>query len=169
MHLKKSVFLFHAAAHNPTGVDPTLDQWKKISEICHQKEHIVFFDSAYQGFASGDSEKDAAAFRYFTEHGHHILVAQSYSKNFGLYGERVGALNVVAGSKQSAIAVHSQLQVVIRANFSNPPIFGARLVSTIFNDEVLKTQWEHEVKSMADRIKGMRSTLVEELKKKWFK
>lgn len=114
---KRSVILLHACAHNPTGIDPTMDTWKEISKICKERDHIVFFDNAYQGFASGDPNQDASAFRMFVEDGHLPLVCQSYAKNMGLYGERVGALNVVCDSKAEATAVHSQLQ---RTHFTLP-------------------------------------------------
>ena len=162
---RRSIVLFHAAAHNPTGVDPTMDTWKKLSDVCHEKQHIVFFDSAYQGFASGNPEKDAEGFRYFVDQGHCLVLAQSFSKNFGLYGERVGALNVVCGTKQEAVSVASQLSVLIRSSFSNPPIYGARIVSTVFGDAALKSQWEADVMEMAVRIKSMRGALVDTLKK----
>lgn len=162
---RRSVILFHACAHNPTGVDPKVETWKELSKVCHEREHIVFFDSAYQGFASGNPEKDAESFRIFVEDGHQVLVAQSFSKNVGLYGERVGALNVVCGNSNEAKSVHSQLSVLIRSSFSNPPIYGARIVSTIFNDSQLKSQWEKDVKEMADRISTMRQSLVDALKR----
>ena len=92
-----SVFLLHACAHNPTGVDPTAAQWAELSQQLLRKRHVVFFDSAYQGFASGDADRDAAAVRRFVADGHELLLAQSYAKNFGLYGERVGALSQVPG------------------------------------------------------------------------
>ena len=109
-----SVFLLHACAHNPTGVDPTSDQWGEISKAMKAKSHVAFFDSAYQGFASGDAEKDATAVRQFVDDGHHILLAQSYSKNFGLYGERVGALSAVTASPQETAAVVSQMKILVR-------------------------------------------------------
>jgi len=110
-------------------------------------------------------KKDAESFRIFVEDGHQVLVAQSFSKNVGLYGERVGALNVVCANTNQAQAVQSQLSVLIRSSFSNPPIYGARLVSTIFNDTGLKSQWEKDVKEMADRIATMRKSLVDALKR----
>ena len=111
-----SVFLLHACAHNPTGVDPTPEQWVEISKAMKAKSHVAFFDSAYQGFASGDAEKDARAVRQFVDDGHHILLAQSYSKNFGLYGERVGALSAVTASPQETAAVVSQMKILVRRN-----------------------------------------------------
>eukprot|EP01080_Neovahlkampfia_damariscottae_P012165 gene12165-5655_t len=160
----RSVVLLHACAHNPTGVDPTAEVWKKISQVCLEKEHICYFDSAYQGFASGDPEHDASAFRQFVKDGHCVLVSSSYAKNFGLYGERTGALNVVCKSKEQAAAVHSQLSVLIRGMYSTPPIYGARIVSTVFSTPELKSMWEKDVKEMADRIKTMRDQLVTSLK-----
>lgn len=162
---EKSVVLLHACAHNPTGVDPEMEQWKEISKACKERNHIVFFDNAYQGFASGDPVRDAQSFRYFIEEGHKPIVTQSYAKNFGLYGERIGALNVVCDNAKEAEAVDSQLKVIVRAMYSNPPIYGARLVSTVFGDAGLKKQWEQDVQTMAGRIKGNRQAIVDELKK----
>lgn len=160
----KSVMVLHACAHNPTGVDPTLDQWKQISQACKEKEHFVLFDCAYQGFASGDPEKDVAAVRHFINEGHNIGLCQSFAKNFGLYGERIGALSFLTATPQEAEAVESQLKILIRPMYSNPPIYGARLVSQILGDQALTAQWRSEVKQMADRIITMRHKLVEHLK-----
>ena len=161
---EKSIVLLHACAHNPTGVDPTPDQWKKISQVTKERGHILFFDLAYQAFASGDAATDAGAVRSFIEDGHLPLVVQSFAKNFGLYGERVGALSIVTASKKEATAVNSQLAIIIRAMYSNPPVYGARLVSTILGDSGLKAQWEKDVKVMADRIIQCRASLVKALK-----
>ncbi|KAL9650461.1 hypothetical protein ABK040_004685 [Willaertia magna] len=161
---EKSIILLHACAHNPTGVDPTIETWKKISDICKERNHIVLFDSAYQAFASGDADTDAQSFRLFVKEGHNILLCQSYAKNFGLYGQRVGALNVVCENAEEKKAVESQLGIIIRTQYSNPPIHGARIVHTILSNPQLKAQWESDVKELADRIKLMRKQLVEELK-----
>ncbi|TMW56248.1 hypothetical protein Poli38472_008896 [Pythium oligandrum] len=158
-----SLFLLHACAHNPTGVDPTFEQWKEISDVMKAKNHIVFFDCAYQGFASGDASRDAAAVRHFVEEGHKIILCQSYAKNFGLYGERVGALSVVTASEEEAQRVESQLKIIIRPMYSNPPIHGSLIVSTILSDPALKKQWYDECKGMAERIISMRKSLREEL------
>lgn len=155
----KSVFLLHACAHNPTGVDPTLEQWKEIADIMKAKQHVPFFDCAYQGFASGDASHDAAAIRLFVKEGHNVFLSQSYAKNFGLYGERVGAMSVVTNSKDEAERVLSQLKIIIRPMYSNPPIHGSRIVSTILSDTQLKQQWYRECKGMADRIITMRTAL----------
>jgi aspartate aminotransferase, mitochondrial len=160
-----SVFLLHACAHNPTGVDPTMGQWQQISELFKAKQHIAFFDCAYQGFASGDANRDAAAVRQFVADGHKILLSQSYAKNFGLYGERVGALSVVCQDQEEAQRVESQLKILIRPMYSNPPIHGALIVSTILSDPALKAQWYAECKGMADRIIAMRTALRDAVEK----
>ncbi|KAK4784313.1 hypothetical protein SAY86_018681 [Trapa natans] len=154
-----SFFLLHACAHNPTGVDPTEEQWQEISYQFKVKGHFAFFDMAYQGFASGDPEKDARSIRIFLEDGHLIGISQSYAKNMGLYGQRVGCLSVLCEDEKQAIAVKSQLQQLARPMYSNPPVHGALIVSTILGDPDLKKLWLKEVKGMADRIIGMRTAL----------
>jgi len=134
------------------------------SQLFKKKGHHALFDSAYQGFASGDPERDAQAIRIFVEDGHLVSVCQSFAKNFGLYGERVGAFNIVTATPQEAQAVESQLKILIRPMYSNPPIYGARVVSTILGDQDLTALWRVEVKMMAERIIGVRSKLVDELK-----
>lgn len=128
----QSVFLLHACAHNPTGVDPTHSQWEELASIFLRKGHYAFFDSAYQGFASGSLESDAWATRLFVEKGIPLLVCQSFAKNAGLYGERVGALHVVASVGGDGVGgsarLGSQLKVLQRSEISNPPSFGARIV-----------------------------------------
>lgn len=109
-------------SQNPTGVDPTQEQWKELSEIIKAKKHFAFFDMAYQGFASGDTDRDAFAVRYFVEQGHQILLCQSFAKNLGLYGERVGTVSLVCSSPEEKARVDSQLKLVIRPAYSNPPI-----------------------------------------------
>jgi len=161
----RSIFLFHACAHNPTGVDPNFEQWKKISEVAKEKEHVILFDSAYQGYASGDPDKDGAPFRHFADQGHQVLVAQSYAKNFGLYGQRVGALNIVTSNDKETDIVMSQLNQVIRPMYSNPPAYGAYIVGTVLSDKELRAQWQKDVKTMADRIIGARKALVDNLAK----
>lgn len=159
-----SVFLLHACAHNPTGIDPTMEQWAGISKAIAAKKHTPFFDCAYQGFASGNADTDAAALRLFVDDGHTLMLAQSYAKNFGLYGERIGALSMVCQSADEADKVLSQLKILIRAAYSNPPIHGAHIVKTILSDEALEKQWYGECKGMADRIIRMRQLLVDNLK-----
>lgn len=167
-----SVILLHATAHNPTGVDPTFDQWKLISDACMEKGHLVVFDMAYQGFASGDCNKDAEGMRYFVEQGHKVCLLQSMAKNFGLYGQRIGCFSLMCEDEEEKARVMSQLKIVARAIWSSPPIHGARVVEQILGDDTLRTQWLGEVKDMADRIINMRELLTEGLqaegsKKNW--
>jgi len=161
----RSVFLLHACAHNPTGVDPTQEQWKAIAEVIAAKKHYSFFDCAYQGFASGDLDKDAWAVRYFIDQGLPLLVCQSFAKNAGLYGERVGALHMVAPDQSIAERVKSQLSVLQRSEISNPPSHGARLMSLILNDATLFGEWKEDIKTMSGRIIQMRHELYRLLTK----
>jgi aspartate aminotransferase len=140
-----------------------MEQWKEISTIAKEKNLLPFFDSAYQGFASGDARKDAAAVRMFVEDGHKIAVVQSFSKNFGLYGQRVGALSIVAGSAEEAKRVESQLKVHIRPSYSNPPRHGARIVSKILADPQKTNDFVDQCMDMAKRIDGMRYELRQAL------
>merc|ERR1712137_395113 len=159
-----SIILYHACAHNPTGVDPTVEQWNELSQLTKERGHFAMFDCAYQGFASGDCERDVYAVRKFVEDGHLIGLAQSFAKNFGLYGERVGALTFLAEDEKQATVLRSQLNALIRPMYSNPPIFGARLVTEILEDAELKQQWLEEVNGMSGRIIRMREALVKGLK-----
>ncbi|MGH0140355.1 UNVERIFIED_CONTAM: hypothetical protein FKN15_048105 [Acipenser sinensis] len=136
-----SVFLLHACAHNPTGTDPTPDEWKQIAEIMERKKLFAFFDSAYQGFASGDLQKDAWAVRYFVSKGFELFCAQSFSKNFGLYNERVGNLTVVAKDSDNASRILSQMEKIVRTIWSNPPSQGARIVATTLTTPELFAEW----------------------------
>ncbi|RVW20246.1 Aspartate aminotransferase, mitochondrial [Vitis vinifera] len=163
-----SFFLLHACAHNPTGVDPSEEQWKEISYQFKVKGHFAFFDMAYQGFASGDPERDAKSIKIFLEDGHLIGIAQSYAKNMGLYGQRVGCLSIqVCSVKMKSKQWLSRVSCsrLARPMYSNPPVQGALIVSTILGDPELKKLWLKEVKVMADRIIGMRTALRENLEK----
>ncbi|KAL7412820.1 aspartate aminotransferase [Mrakia frigida] len=154
-----SVFLIHGCAHNPTGVDPTPAQWSEIIEILLRKKHFAFLDCAYQGFASGDLDKDAAAVREMEARNVPLLVCQSFSKNAGLYSERVGALHLVSPTTTETPILVSQLALLQRSEISNPPAWGARVVSLILNDEKMFQQWKEEIQVMAGRIKEMRSEM----------
>ena len=158
-----SVILLHACAHNPTGCDPTHEQWKELCSVLKQKNHIAFFDSAYQGFASGDAEQDAFALRYFCEQNVPVLLAQSFAKNFGLYGERCGTFSIVCSSPETKDKVMSQLKLIIRPMYSSPPKHGSSIVRTVLSDDALTTQYYTECKSMADRIAEMRTKFVQAL------
>lgn len=168
---ERSVVLLHACAHNPTGVDPTREQWKEIAQIMKSKKQFPFFDCAYQGFASGDLDQDAWAVRYFIEQGFELCIAQSFAKNFGLYGERAGCFHFVTSpgsdAQNTIKRIASQLAILQRSEISNPPAYGARIASTILNDEKLFKEWEENLKTMSGRIKEMRTALrskLEELK-----
>lgn len=162
---EKSIILLHACAHNPTGVDPTKEQWKELSALVKKKNLFPLFDMAYQGFATGDIANDAYAVRLFAEEGHQLALCQSFAKNMGLYGERIGAMHVVGDSKEEAARIMSQLKILIRPMYSNPPLHGARIVTEVLTDPQLNALWLKEVKAMADRIMDMRSALKENLKK----
>jgi len=158
--------LLHACAHNPTGVDPTQEQWKRIAAVVAERGLIPFFDSAYQGFATGDLHRDAWAIRYFTSLNLvGQIVCQSYAKNLGLYNERVGTFSVLCASAASAKAVVSQINLVIRPMYSNPPSHGAFLVVRILSDPQLFRQWTEEMAGMSQRIQAMRSALRGELER----
>ncbi|XP_070968048.1 aspartate aminotransferase, mitochondrial [Oncorhynchus clarkii lewisi] len=162
---EKSVIMLHACAHNPTGVDPRPEQWKEIADLVKKRNLLVFFDMAYQGFASGDIDRDGWAVRYFIEQGHNIVLSQSFAKNMGLYGERVGGFTVVCKDAEEAKRVESQLKILIRPIYSNPPMNGARIAATILNTPDLYKEWLGEVHGMANRIITMRELLVANLKK----
>ncbi|KAK4755449.1 hypothetical protein SAY87_009206 [Trapa incisa] len=160
-----SFFLFHPCAHNPTGIDPTEEEWREISYHLKVKNHFPFFDVAYQGFASGDIDKDVMAIRIFLQDGHLVASAQSFAKNMGLYGHRVGCLSFLCDDVKQAFAIKSQLQKIARAMYGSPPVHGVLLVSTILGDQTIKALWTKELKIMADRIHGMRTILRESLEK----
>ncbi|KAK6463464.1 aspartate aminotransferase [Scheffersomyces coipomensis] len=159
-----SIFLLHACAHNPTGLDPSSEQWKQILYELEAKNHLIIFDSAYQGFASGDLEKDAFAIRYSIDQDiikTPIIICQSFAKNCGMYGERVGAIHIINPINSTATlgAIKSQFNKIIRSEISNPPAYGSKIVSTILNDPNLKQQWEKDLITMSSRINKMRIEL----------
>jgi len=153
------VILLHGCCHNPTGIDPTVVQWNKIGDAVYDRGLTPLLDFAYQGFSDG-IEQDATGLRALARPGAELLVCSSFSKNFGLYQERVGALSVVCPQADTATVVQSQLNQVIRANYSNPPAHGAAVVNRILRDDALRATWEEEVATMRDRINGMRKQLV---------
>lgn len=159
------VVLFHACCHNPTGVDINKDQWETIAKIALKKGFLVLFDFAYQGLGNGLDE-DAFAIRLFADKIKNFMVSNSFSKNFGLYNERVGALTVVAENSDETERVLSQLKLCIRVNYSNPPGHGSSIVTTIVSDPELNKLWLEELKEMRDRIQDYRHKLVNALKEK---
>lgn len=154
-----NAILLHPCCHNPTGIDPTQEQWKHLSALIKKQRLIPFFDFAYQGFR-GTIDDDAFAIRYFASQGHEMLVAYSCAKNFGLYGERVGTLSIVTQDQGSIQKVASQVKKIIRSHYSSPPRHGADIVSLILNDEAMKKTWIHELGNMRDRLQEMRHTLI---------
>ncbi|XP_048843829.1 aspartate aminotransferase, cytoplasmic [Brienomyrus brachyistius] len=160
---ERSIILLHACAHNPTGTDPTQEEWMQIADVMKRRSLFPFFDSAYQGFASGSLEKDAWAVRYFVSQGFEIFCAQSFSKNFGLYNERVGNLTVVASDGENLARVLTQMEKIVRTTWSNPPSQGARLVAVTLTTPELFEEWKGNVKTMADRVLLMRAQLKAKL------
>lgn len=158
----KSIVVLHACCHNPTGIDPTFEQWQRIAHVLQEKNLIPFLDIAYQGFGQGLDE-DAKAVRYLAEQGIPMLISSSFSKSFALYGERVGALTVLTDSAEESPKVLSQLKRMARTNYSNPPTHGAQIVSLVLNDSTRFAQWEHELNHMRQRIRSMREQLVTKL------
>lgn len=157
------VILLHGCCHNPTGVDPIPEQWQQLSAFCAEKKLLPLFDLAYQGLANG-LEEDTLGLKAFLTHHRRLLVANSYSKNFGLYNERVGAFTLVADNSQEANHAHSQIKRIIRVLYSNPPYHGAAIVQHILSTPHLRQSWETELTELRQRIKAMRSLLVEKLK-----
>ncbi|MCO6538366.1 MAG: aspartate/tyrosine/aromatic aminotransferase [Gilliamella sp.] len=157
--------LFHGCCHNPTGIDPTPKQWQAISDLALKNGWLPLFDLAYQGFGQG-IEEDVYGLRLFANNHPELLIASSYSKNFGLYNERVGAFTLIAANAEIADRAFSQVKTIIRANYSNPPAHGAKIVSYILNNEELKEEWIDELTSMRQRIHRMRQLFVKTLQDK---
>ena len=154
--------LLHACCHNPTGIDPTKEQWETIAKFLAEKKLLPMIDFAYQGFGHG-IEEDAQGLRIIASHCKELLIASSFSKNFGLYNERVGVLTVVCNDVESADKVFSQFKIAVRTAISNPPAHGEKIVTTVLGDPALRAQWEQELAEMRDRILEMRKLLVEKL------
>ena len=157
-----TIVVLHACCHNPTGYDITAAQWAQVIATVKARKLVPFLDMAYQGFGEGITE-DGAVVGMCMDVGLDFFVATSFSKSFSLYGERVGALSVVCESPDECARVLSQLKIVIRTNYSNPPTFGAHVVATVLNTPVLRQQWEQELASMRERIRATRKQLVAKL------
>ena len=157
-----SVVLLHAAAHNPSGVDPSRDQWLALADLFADRSLVPLFDTAYQGFASGDCEADAFAVRAFERTGAFdtLVLCQSFAKNLGLYGERVGAVHVVCASPEIAANLLSNVkQDVVRPMYSSPPLHGAALAAEVLGDPDLRDKWHRELLAMSQRIRDVRADL----------
>ncbi|MBP8130740.1 MAG: aspartate/tyrosine/aromatic aminotransferase [Candidatus Hydrogenedentes bacterium] len=162
------VVLLHACCHNPSGMDLDAEQWRALAQLSVQRGFLPLIDFAYQGLAEG-LEEDAAGVRAMCRPGRELVVCSSFSKNFGLYNERVGALTVVGSDKTAADKAYSHIKRCIRTNYSNPPAHGGQIVLTVLGDGGLRGLWEQEVKSMRDRINGMRQRFVQTLAAKGVK
>ena len=158
-----TIVVLHACCHNPTGVDPSAEQWRAIMDVVVRRQLVPFFDMAYQGFGQG-IEEDAYAVRLFAQQGVSMFVASSFSKNFALYGERCGALSVRCPDAAQAQLVLGQMRSTIRQNYSSPPAFGADLITRVLSDEALRSAWHHEVDAMRARILTVRTALYNALK-----
>ncbi len=158
-----TVVVLHACCHNPTGYDLAPEQWRRVVDLVKARRLVAFLDMAYQGFGDGIAE-DGAVIGQFLAAGIDFFVATSFSKSFSLYGERVGALSVVCADSAECARVLSQLKVVIRTNYSNPPTFGAQIVATVLTTPELRALWEAELGTMRQRIRQMREALVERLR-----
>jgi aromatic-amino-acid transaminase len=154
-----AIVVLHACCHNPTGVDPTPDQWTKVIDVVNRRGLVPFLDIAYQGFAE-NIDADGAVVRRFAEGMAPVFIASSFSKSFSLYGERVGALSLVAASKDEAARALSQIKRLVRTNYSNPPTHGGQIVATVMSHPELRTLWEAELGAMRDRIRDMRALLA---------
>lgn len=154
-----SVVLLHACAHNPTGIDPSTHDWVKIADVCQRKKLFPLFDLAYLGYASGDFDEDAYSVRLFAELGLEFFVCQSFAKNMGLYCERVGNLTFVGKTSEIAHKCLSQMKIIVRSIYSNPPSHGARIASMCLTNKEMRTEWEGCVKEMHARIKRSRKYL----------
>ncbi|APW43155.1 amino acid aminotransferase [Rhodoferax saidenbachensis] len=158
-----TVVVLHACCHNPTGYDITPEQWDQVIAVVKAKNLTPFLDMAYQGFGYGIAE-DGAVIQKFVAAGLNFFVSTSFSKSFSLYGERVGGLSVLCKDKEEAGRVLSQLKIVIRTNYSNPPTHGGAVVAAVLNNPELRALWEKELGEMRVRIKAMRQKLVDGLK-----
>ncbi|WP_418146577.1 amino acid aminotransferase [Actinobacillus pleuropneumoniae] len=159
------VVLLHGCCHNPTGIDPTPEQWDALAKLSAEKGWLPLFDFAYQGFGNG-LDQDAYGLRAFVKNHKELLIASSYSKNFGLYNERVGAFTLVAENADVANKAFTQIKSIIRVLYSNPAAHGANAVARVLGDEALRAEWVAELDEMRDRIKGMRNRMVQLLKEK---
>ena len=162
---KGDLVLFHACCHNPSGLDPSEEQWRAITEVVVERELVPFIDMAYQGFAQ-NLDDDAFAIRHLASQVPEMMVTSSCSKNFGLYRDRVGTLSVLADGPSSLPALASQLSSYVRTLYSMPPDHGAAIVSIILNDDDLRAQWSAELDEMRDRMQDMRALLHDALKAK---
>lgn len=156
--------LIQTSCQNPSGVDPTHEQWHKIFDVIMKKQHFVFFDSAYQGFGGDDYRDDTWSLKTLSKMYMRVMLAQSFSKNFGLYGERTGTLSIITSSAEEKSVIQTRFKETCLPVYSNPPIHGARIVDLILSDEELTNEWQSEVRGMAKRLRDLRIQIVQKLK-----
>lgn len=161
----QSVILVQSGAQNPTGCDPSPEQWQELASIFLERGHLAFFDAAYPGFASGDIDADLAGVRLFAEKEIPFVFVSTYGKSFGLYSERVGIISVLVPNEQAGKNIEAQFSLLARSESGAPPDFGSRIVETILSDEVLERQWREEVRDMANQLNNRRVALREALEK----
>ncbi|KAJ6003210.1 hypothetical protein N7451_005757 [Penicillium sp. IBT 35674x] len=159
----QSVVLLQSGAQNPTGCDPSPDQWQELASIFSQRGHLAFFDAAYPGFASGDIDTDLESVRLFADHEIPLIFVSTYGKSFGLYSERVGILSILAPSEEVGKRIEKQLSLLARVESGAPPDFGSKIIETVLSDQVLEHQWRGEVRDMANQLKQRRIALRERL------
>ncbi|XP_055682665.1 aspartate aminotransferase, mitochondrial-like [Lutzomyia longipalpis] len=162
---ENSLLLFHACGHNPTGIDPSPEQWKKLSEIVKRRNLLPVFDLVYMGFSSGDIDKDAFGIRQFASDGHELIVTQSFAKNMGLYGERVGAVTFVTKSPDHTPKILSQIECLVQGMYWSPPNHGVRIATEILSDKELCAEWRADVRQMTERLTKVRHLLRNNLEK----
>ena len=160
-----AIVLFQMVGHNPTATDPTFEQWREMSHVLKDRNILIFFDMAYQGFGSGCFETDAFPVRHFIEEGHQVVFIQSYSKNMGLYSVRVGGVTFMVNNEEEKNSILSQLRHSALCMYAQPPIHGSQIVEEVFQSPELKAEWESEVRMMHGRIHKMRQLLAEKLQK----
>lgn len=161
-----SIIIIHGCAHNPTGVDPSREQWEKIANVIKEKRLFPLMDYAYLGLVSGDPDVDAWGVRYFVQQGIEVAVAQSFAKNFGLYSERIGCAFFVVNDAGPVEPIRSQMKAIIRPMWSNPPAHGARIVTTVLNNPALLAEWKECVQTMSKRIRSARELLFQKMREK---
>ena len=159
------VVCLHACCHNPTGIDPTTEQWREIADVINDRGLLPLVDFAYQGLGDGLRE-DAAGLAEMCSHLDELLICSSFSKNFGLYSERIGALTMVGASESATAAAFSHAKLCVRTNYSNPPQHGGAIVQAVLSDAELRAQWERELTAMRERVNGMRKQFAEMMKAK---
>ena len=160
---KNSLIILHPIAHNPSGTDPSHDQWNKIMKVCLKRKLVPFFDMAYQGMVTGDVEEDAWAVRMFANNNVPMFVGTSFSKNMGLYGQRTGTLSILCDGPKASHCVQSQLDKIARNTWSTCPAHGAIIADTILRDEEIRGIWEQDLITMTNRISDLRTLFVKKL------